>query len=328
MTALAKLGISFFLFFCVGLSAQSQYYFYNGQYYANPVVFEAGLSGGIMNSLTDVGGRKGNGKSGPKDLNMNVTTAAAGVYFSAIYNNWLGLRLEGTSGKVGSYDSLLKNVKATAIGRYNRNLSFRSPIREASLLLEFHAVDYFRIFDPFASPPAFSPYVLGGIGYFHFNPQAKLHGQWIDLKPLHTEGEGFAEYPQSKEYSLDQINFSYGIGIGYQASDQINLRIEYLCRKLNTDYLDDLHGRYIDAAVFSKYLTGNDLTNALLLNRRIRPEAKPNETTQSPGSIRGNPTNNDSYFTVSFKVGYIFGRERVSVDNRKYRRAMRSPNRF
>jgi hypothetical protein len=324
-----KYKISTLLFFCViAFQAKSQNYFYNNQYYANPVIFEGGISVGIMNSLTDVGGRAGRGKRGPKDLNMQVTTACAGIYVGALYNNTIGLRLEGTIGKVQSHDSLLKDVKNTAIGRYNRNLSFRSPIKEANLLLEFHPVDFFRNFDPDAVSPSFSPYIIGGVGYFHFNPQANLRGKWIDLRPLHTEGEGFAEYPASKEYSLNQVNFSYGFGLAYELGDHFNLRLEYLNRKLNTDYLDDLHGRYIDPAVFSKYLTGNDLTNALLLNRRIRPEAKPDESTQSPGSIRGNPTNKDSYFTVSFKLGYFFGRESVSSNNKRYRRSMRSPTRF
>ena len=329
MTASTKLIISFFLFFCiVGFTAQSQSYFYNGQYYANPLTFEAGLSGGMINSLTDIGGRKGNGKSGPKDLNMNVSTACIGAYIAAMYNGWVGLRIEGTSGYIHSHDSLLSAVKQTAIGRYNRNLSFMSPIREVSLLLEFHPVDLIRNFDPDASPPAFSPYLIGGVGYFHFNPQANLNGQWIALRPLHTEGEGFAEYPDSKEYSLNQTNFSYGLGVSYQVGDRFNLRLEYITRNLHTDYLDDVHGRYIDPAVFSKYLTGNQLTDALLLYKRIRPGAKPDETTQSIGSIRGNPTNNDSYFTVVFKVGYIFGRQSVNSGNKKYERSMRSPTRF
>ena len=320
--------LPFLFFFIISLQVKSQSYFYNSQYYANPVIFEVGVSGGIMNSLTDIGGRKGKGKSGAKDLNMQVTTPCAGFFLGAMYNSFLGLRLEGTTGRVQSHDSLLADVKSTAIGRYNRNLSFRSPIREASLLLEFHPVDLFRNFDPDANPPAFSPYIIGGVGYFHFNPQANLNGEWIALRPLHTEGEGFAEYPDSKEYSLNQTNFSYGLGVSYQVGDRFNLRLEYITRNLHTDYLDDVHGKYIDPAVFSKYLTGNQLTDALLLYKRIRPGAKPEDTTQGIGSIRGNPTNNDSYFTVVFKVGYIFGRQSVNSGNKKYERSMRSPTRF
>jgi hypothetical protein len=283
-----------------------------------------------MNSLTDIGGRQGIGKSGPKDLNIRSTTLSGGFYFGVMYNHFLGVRLEGTTGYVHSNDSLLKGVVGPnkAIGRYNRNLSFRSPIRELSLNAEFHPVDFFRIFDPYAPIGDFSPYVIGGVGFFHFNPQAKLNNQWIDLRPLHTEGEGFAEYPQSIEYSLNQFNFSYGVGLAYELSPRLVLRLEYVSRVLHTDYLDDLHGRYIDPALFGKYLSGQDLSNALQLYKRIRPDAKPDETTQNIGSIRGNPSNNDSYFTINFKVGFIINRQLINPLNKKYLRAVRSPTRF
>ena len=153
--------LSFVFFLVIASQVKSQSYFYNNQYYANPLIFEGGISVGIMNSLTDVGGRAGNGKSGAKDLNMQVTTACTGIFIGAIYYNTIGLRLEGTLGRVQSHDSLLKDVKSTAIGRYNRNLSFRSPIREVNLLLEFHPVDFFRNFDPDAVLLHFSLYHWG-----------------------------------------------------------------------------------------------------------------------------------------------------------------------
>ena len=323
--------ICFILLLTTGLFTQAQNsYFYNNTYYDNPLTFEAGISFGPMNSLTDIGGRQGLGTRGPKDMNIKSTTFSGGIYFGAIYKHWLGFRLEGTTGEVKSNDSLLKGVVSPnkAIGRYNRNLSFRSPIREVSFLMEFHPVDFFRTFDPYNPEVVFSPYLIGGVGYFHFNPQAKLNSQWIDLRPLHTEGEGFAEYPNSKEYSLNQMNFSYGIGLAYEVSPKIDLKIEYVSRILQTDYLDDLHGRYIDPSLFAKYLSGNNLTNALLLYKRIRPDAVANQTTQSIGSIRGNPNNNDSYFTVNLKIAFIIGRERINGNNSKYNRAMRSPTRF
>jgi opacity protein-like surface antigen len=324
-----SLLILFLVFISIQTKAQSSY-FYNDQYYDNPVTFEAGISLGAMNSLTDIGGKPGLGKNGPKDFNMKSTTPDAGIFFGGIYKHFLGFRIEGTIGTVKSNDSLLKGVQSPnkAIGRYNRNLSFRSPINEVSLLLEFHPVDFFRVFDPYGSPPTFSPYLVGGVGYFHFNPQGKYGSKWIDLRPLHTEGEGFAEYPDSKEYNLNQLNFSVGIGVAYELSPKINLKIEYVNRKLNTDYLDDVHGRYIDPAIFGKYLTGNNLTYAMLMNRRIRGDADPNQTTQGIGSIRGNPANNDSYFTLNIKIGYIIGRDLINGGNSKYNRAMRSPTRF
>ncbi|HEY5371659.1 MAG TPA: hypothetical protein VIJ75_21950 [Hanamia sp.] len=325
-----KFKILLFLFFYIlSFHAKAQYYYYNDEYYDNPLTFEAGISFGPMNSLTDIGGRKGNGSGGAKDLNIKSTTLSGGIYLSGLYEHFLGLRVEGTFGKVQSNDSLLAGVKSTAIGRYNRNLSFRSPISEFSVLAEFYPVQFFKNFNPDSRPTSFAPYIVGGVGVFHFNPQANLNGQWIDLQPLHTEGEGFVEYPESKQYNLTQMNFSFGIGLAYELSPKFDLKIEYISRVLRTDYLDDVHGRYIDPGVFSKYLSGTQLADALILNDRGRSDAKPNDNTNHPGGIRGNPNNDDSYFSINIKVGYIFGRKRISGGgSRSFRNQYKSPRLF
>ncbi len=310
-----KIKIAFILLLSfITLQPRAQSYFYNDQYYDNAVTYEAGISIGPMNSLTDIGGRRGRGTRGPKDLNIKSTKLYGSIYGGLVYKHFLALRLEATAGSVKSNDSLLAPVKKSngSIGRYNRNLSFRSPIYELSLTAEFHAITFFRNFDPELYPPAFSPYVIGGVGFFHFNPQANLNGEWIDLKPLHTEGQGFAEYPDRKEYKLNQFNIPLGVGVLYEISPKFNLRLEYISRSLFTDYLDDVHNKYIDPALFSKYLGGTQLTQALILNNRGRSDAVPNLTTARPGGRRGNPLNDDSYFTINFKVGYVFGRESLS----------------
>ena len=62
---------TFLLFLTAASSnAQGQYYFYNDSYYASPIVFEIGASGSVVNSLTDIGGKKGIGGKFLKDLNM------------------------------------------------------------------------------------------------------------------------------------------------------------------------------------------------------------------------------------------------------------------
>ena len=60
--------------------------FYNGysqkttyDYFDQPTVYEVGISVGPMNSLTDVGGRRGNGTKGLKDLNFKNTNFSGGV---------------------------------------------------------------------------------------------------------------------------------------------------------------------------------------------------------------------------------------------------------
>jgi hypothetical protein len=290
----------------------AQYYFYNDKYYDKPLVYEIGGSVGIMNCLTDLGGNKGNGKKFVKDLNFGNTQFAGSIYLSAIYKNAVALRLEGTYGQVKAYDSILKKVKASTTGRYERNLSFRSTITEFMAVLELHPLFMFRKYEDDAGSievPRFSPYIVAGVGYFSFNPQAKLLNQWVDLQPLRTEGQGFAEYPDKKPYKLQQINIPVGLGVKYELSPMLNLRAEYVYRTLSTDYLDDVSTTYIDQNLFANYLTGNKLTNALQLHDR-KYELDPTSITAEGGG-RGNPKNNDAYFTFNLKIGLIFGRERI-----------------
>jgi len=42
---------------------KAQYYYYNNKFYDNALVFEIGATGGMMNSMTDLGGKKGVGKN-------------------------------------------------------------------------------------------------------------------------------------------------------------------------------------------------------------------------------------------------------------------------
>lgn len=291
------------------LKSGAQYYFYDNNYYDNPVIYELGGSVGIMNCLTDLGGKKGIGKKFVKDLNFGNTQVAGSVFFSALYKNAVALRLEGTFGQVKAYDSVLKSVKTSTYGRYERNLSFRSNITEFMGLVELHPLFMFKNYDENATPPRYSPYLVGGVGYFSFNPQAKLQNKWVDLQPLRTEGQGFVEYPDHKPYQLKQVCIPVGAGVKYELSPMFNLRAEVVYRILSTDYLDDVSTTYIDPTVYSNYFSGAKLTNALLLNDR-QYELDPTHITTA-GDQRGNPKNNDAYFTFNIKVGIIFGRERI-----------------
>ncbi|MEO6328334.1 MAG: DUF6089 family protein [Ginsengibacter sp.] len=292
--------------FCVSYNAHSQYYFYNDKYYDNDVVLEFGGSIGAMNSLTDLGGKKGPGKSGVKDFNIKNTHLSGSIFFSAIYKYDVAFRVEGTVGQVSGDDAQLKSVASTTSGRYERNLHFRSSITDIIFATELYPILIFSHFNQDKFPSLLQPYVMGGIGYFHFNPQAKLNNNWVDLQPLHTEGQGFSEYPARKIYQLSQINFPVGFGAKYEALPFLNLRLEFSWRVLTTDYLDDVSTRYIDPKYFPAYLSGIKLTQAVLLNDRHLPGAE----TAHPDGIRGTPSQKDSYFNLNFKMSFIFNREK------------------
>ena len=290
----------------------AQYYFYDNLSYDTPLMFELGTSVGVMNCLTDVGGHKGLGGKYFKDLNIGNNQVNGSIYINATYKEAIGIRIEGTFGNVKAYDSILKNVKNTTNGRYERNLSFKSKITEISAIAEFYPVFLFINWlarDDY--PPRLSPYLMAGIGYFSFNPQTTLNGKTVDLHPLRTEGQGFAEYPDRKPYKLQQINFPVGVGLKYDVSPMLNLRAEFLYRILGTDYLDDLSTKYVDPAIFANYLKGTELNDAIVLSdRRSRLDPK-YPVNPNGGQIRGNPKNNDAYFSFNIKVGFTFGREKI-----------------
>lgn len=281
------------------LNAQ-RYYYYNDKYMDGDITGELGASFGIMNAFTDLGGRKGIGKGFIKDLNMKNSRPSASVYAAANFRDAITLRLEATFGGVQAYDSILKSVKETTSGRYERNLSFRSKVTDFMLAAELHPLMW-RNYDE-TEPPRLSPYVLGGIGFFSFNPQAKLNGQWYDLQPLRTEGQGFAEYPNRKPYKLRQLNIPLGLGVRYEISPVLNARLELVHRILRTDYLDDVSGFYIDPSLFSNYLSPQQAGIAQLLYDR-RQELNPSQL-HTPGNERGDEKDNDAYFSVQLKIGF------------------------
>lgn len=306
MRRFAFAASTLFLSLFISGTASAQYYFYDDSYYDNDVIIEAGISLGAMNCLTDLGGKSGIGGPFVKDLNLGNTNPSGGFFIGGLYRNKIGLRIEATYGKVSAHDSILKGVTDIAIERYNRNLNFKSTITEFAALAEIHPL--FLIFNYQnldRQPPRFSPYLLGGIGYFSFNPQAYYNNRWIDLQPLCTEGQGFAEYPDRKPYKLKQFNVPVGLGVKFELTPLLNIRGEFLFRKLNTDYLDDVSTRYVDPTVFYNYFTGSQLVNALLLNDRQL------EKHVGVGGPRGDDKDNDSYFTFNIKASLIFGRSRV-----------------
>jgi len=301
-------------FIVIGLGysskAVAQYYFYDDSYYDNPVIYELGASVGAMNCLTDIGGKAGIGKKFIKDLNYGETNSCVGGYFGILYKNALGLRLEACFGKLSGDDNLLVDVPVGDLARtrYNRQLNFQTTITEFSAVAEMHPLFLFIDWEnKDAEPPRYSPYLLGGIGYYSFNPQAKVGNKLIDLQPLSTEGQGLREYPDRKVYKLKQVNFPIGAGFKYELSSLVNLRGEFVYRILTTDYLDDCSTTYIDPSFYSSNgFSGTKLANALLLNNRVI-----NGQRTVPGSKRGSPTQKDSFFSFNIKIGISLGRERI-----------------
>lgn len=269
------------------------------QYYNDLFSYEVSAGAGGMNCITDVGGSSASKYFYVNEMRLKNTKPCFTFGAAVIYQNLLGIRLEGTWGGVQSADADINGTSVNARSKMIRNLSFRSKVSEISLLAEFHPLLLFNFKN---YPPRWSPYIMAGVGMFSFNPQAYLHGKYVDLAPLRTEGQGFLEYERSEPYATSQFNVPLGIGLRYELSDIINLRVEFSHRILFTDYLDDVHSAgYVDAEIFGKYLAVDDAINAQQLYNRSLDGLLP--------ARRGNPGNNDTYMSMSFKIGFVLRRK-------------------
>lgn len=267
--------------------------------------FELGLSIGPMFFLGDLGGGVGEGTTFVKDLNWGTVNLSGGVHANFYPTEWLGFRLALNYGKVEGYDSLTNSAGGAEEFRKRRNLQFRSTIWEAYAAMEIYPTVFLEQYDGLQGK--LRPYGVVGIGAFKFNPQGQYYVngtmQWVDLQPLHTEGQGMDEYPNRKPYSLVSLEVPLGIGVKYYIKENMYVGLELLHRKSFTDYIDDVSTTYIDNSLFSKYLTP---TNAAMANQLYFRENFNRSTSRvaADGEQRGNPNNNDSFFSTLIRFGW------------------------
>jgi hypothetical protein len=278
--------------------------------------FEAGVTVGPSNFLGDLGGHMGKGTTFIKDNNIQMTKLTVGGFLSYHPNELLAFRLGLNIGSLEGDDAIIKPKGGLEEARKVRNSNFKSKSSEVLFLAEIYPTIFLED-DPSDNYKKLRPYITGGIGGFHFNPQGfdPVSKQWVALKPLRTEGQGFAEYPTRKEYKLTQMNLPFGVGIKYFLNDNMNLSFEIIHRKTFTDYIDDVSTNYIDPALFYNYMPAAQAQLA---------ERMSNKTggVFVPGEKRGTPKNNDSYYSAGFKLGIRLG------NNDRYSNSTSCPIRF
>ena len=215
-----------------------------------------------------------------------------------------GLVIRKNIDKRFSYKAELLYLNIAADDRENstdtiaidRGLHFRSAVYELSAQIEFNFLPY----DPGNPLHTWTPFIYTGISLFHFNPQAEnKEGEWVDLQPLGTEGQGTA-IVGSKEYSLTQVAIPLGGGVKIAVNPSFNIILEYGIRKTFTDYLDDVSTDFVGS---SPAAASNDYPVEMSSQSELMSD--PNGT-HSRGVQRGDPTKDDWYsfagITLSFKL--------------------------
>ncbi len=269
--------------------------------------YEVGFGLGPSFFLGDLGGTYGPGKPFIQDINFPLTKLAKGIYFNAYPKEWLGFRIAVNHSYLEGDDNLINPKGGEEVFRYNRNLYFQSQVFEAYLAAEFYPTVFTERYSGLKGK--LRPYGLIGVGVFRFNPKGYYYSnpndpntkQLVELKPLRLEGQGMAEYPKNKEYSLVQPEIPIGIGFKYYIKENCFIGMEILHRKTFTDYIDDVSKDYVDPINFQNYLSAADVPIAIQLHNR---EPLRGLTRPYVGTIRGNPKEMDSYFSFILRFAW------------------------
>jgi opacity protein-like surface antigen len=232
-----------------------------------------------------------NGELAEKPFPKKVTNGAIGITASYEVTEKLLVRAGYTYAIVGGADRY--SDKPTSIAR---NLAFETKLSEFSLIAEYNIYSLYE--------KRFTPYLMAGIAAFHFNPYA-FNGttEKIFLKPLSTEGQGLAGYPDRKPYSLIQPALPLGGGLKFAVNEKINIALEVGVRFTLTDYLDDVSMSYVDP---------NDLLAArgqLAVDMSYRGDELPNGDPNYPtkGFQRGGDNIKDIYYFSGLHLTYRLG---------------------
>jgi hypothetical protein len=267
---------------------------------------------------------------------ISFTRPALGFSFSHRFGPRYSLTAAFMYGTLKGSDteSADRGDSANGIFRYQRNLSFRNRIKELSVTANF---DLFQNQATYISRVRWTPYAYIGLAGFHHNPQAQAPatdlngnalpeaGEWVDLKPLGTEGQNGTLAPTDvnsgiKPYKLVQIAIPFGLGARFRLNEVLDFSAELGFRYLFTDYIDDVSQNYVDLSVFD----GNELARAMSYrtNEVVPVSALTPTQTRTGGTYnllsgygqehrdnwRGNKNDRDIFMVTTFKLTYILGK--------------------
>lgn len=270
---------------------------------------EIGIADGGMNYLGDLNGQSMLGR-----LNLGY-----GGFFRYNLDDRWSVHVSMNYGQVeGGNPRMLEGVKGDCIER--RNLSFLSPIYEASGRFEFN----FLPFGLNGNQYHWTPFIFAGLGLFSFNPTTlyvdPMTGEqrWIDLQPLGTEGQGTEEYASRTKYTLIQMIMPFGLGFKFKPNKIFAFSIEYGFRKTWTDYLDDVSLTYVGNNLLNHYHPDGMAATLADRTNEVVPGFE-----NAEGIKRGDDSLNDWYSfincTLSFRLDkllWFVGKKKC--DNKNY----------
>jgi len=229
-------------------------------------------------------------------------------------------------------ESADKNDANNGVYRYKRNLSFKNPIKELSVVA---ILDLFKNDGNYIARVKWTPYVFVGIAGFLHQPKAQAPatgldgtalpeaGKWVNLRPLGTEGQystlqdGDAN-KGIKPYGLFQVAIPFGLGARLRLTETLDLWADIGFRYTFTDYLDDVSKNYVDLGALQSDLARamsyrtNELGLATSTHSYVGRDGKTYTVEAGYGeenqyNNRGSKNDRDIYMVTSIRLTYIIG---------------------
>jgi len=246
------------------------------------------------------------GELNPSRLFAQSKLAGGIVYRYNISPRW-AVKADFMFGEVSGSDAVTN-------GGYERNLSFRSPITEFSVVGE---LNFLRLYNT-VGQNHFAPYIFAGLTLFSFNPTAEYpDGTVYELQSLGTEGQGLEGMP--KKYSLTHFAIPFGIGLRVNIGRYVCIGAEWGFRYTFTDYLDDVGGRYYDNDLLREQ-RGDIIANMADRTPELFDENGNALPLHQAGEQRGNSTTHDLYSFAGVTVTVRFGNQDRTCDLKKPRK--------
>jgi hypothetical protein len=274
---------------------------------------EVYVTAGAANFLGDLGGLNKVGTDySPVDMEFTQTRTAFGLGYRYKIAKWFNVAASFDYLLVRGDDKLTKEPF-----RENRNLNFKSNIFELSGRIELvwmknqvgHRYGIKKTLVRRMKNRSWDFTGFFGFGGFYFNPKGRdQKGNWVALKPLHTEGQGLDGGP--KQYKNYSICLPMGLSYRIYFSRQVCVGLEINYRKTFTDYIDDVHGVYYDNnAIQAAY--GTQAAHFADPNLGLIPgQTNWNVPgTEQEAQMRGDK-DKDAYVSLQITVGYIIKKKR------------------
>ena len=271
------------LFVTGSLAVQAQY------------AWDVGFHLGGANYLGEMGGKDQPRRDFIWDMQLSQTRFAFGGFARRKINRFISVNTGIMYLRIQGSDDLTVDYRP----RLGRNLNFRNDLIEWYVRPEFtifqdndlgghgkYRLD-FRLFG-----------YVGAALYYH-NPKGQINGEgdFYALQPLTTE---------LVDYSRIGVSIPAGIGFHFTQRRRHRFGWDMGWRTTFSDYLDDASTVYADPNALPGGATG---TAAQLANQSAAAYAAdptlPHPNNYAAGAIRGDPTHNDSYLTMTFTYSYV-----------------------